>query len=64
MLIGFIHYLLRYLMSSTGTLPHTPTVGDVDGDGQLDIAVVAASRYIFIYLYMNIYTCLYICIDV
>ena len=25
----------------SGTLPYTPTVGDVDGDGQLDVVVVA-----------------------
>jgi hypothetical protein len=26
-----------------GTLPHTATIGDVDGDGQLDVVVVAVS---------------------
>ena len=27
----------------SGTLPHTPTVGDIDGDGKLDIVVVAVN---------------------
>ena len=26
-----------------GALPYTPTIGDVDGDGQLDIVVVSVS---------------------
>jgi FG-GAP repeat len=26
-----------------GALPYTPTVGDVDGDGQLDIVVISVS---------------------
>jgi hypothetical protein len=28
----------------TGTLPHTPTVGDVNGDGLLDIVIVAVAE--------------------
>ena len=27
----------------SGTFPHTPTIGDVDGDGVLDVVAVAAA---------------------
>lgn len=29
----------------SGTLPHTPSVGDVDGDGQLDVVVVSVTEH-------------------
>ena len=35
----------------SGTLPHTPTIGDVDGDGQVGFCVSVFSFYVMTFLY-------------
>ena len=47
----FIIYYSIWDQHLSGTLPHTATIGDVDGDGQLDVVIISVDDKLESHIY-------------